>query len=471
MTKPPPKPDPTELIRTLHERPQMPLAEWLRAPAHVHYKAYRMSDPPAQRPASRQEFVAMLDAYQVPSEARVVRDGFGYGVKVALSGDRLIIVWQGHTEYYSYQMWHVPPRHHAQVAFGPITFPEYRLPQVTLGTEVCRLDIVLSTDPMPEHDALREELPGTMIYGSRLLDAETSVVTTFTHDQYGRERYRVSLGGNRTRASHLKDIVDGLLRIETYYHLLLMQKPLFSAAIDRVYQFEQVHMKQREIITSHIGRAGSAVLERWLNGLTQDLLKTNRLAGTLHFELSASLPYDRIVHTTLAALDERPMETYRPISDYVLSGVTGVAEGYQQLLKRIDTLRSGFEGIISIIRARVDLMLEAQNLELLRSVDRTTKSQVILQHTVEGLSVIVIAYYLSGLANYIFKGLYEMGVIKNPGVASAVFVPIAIALAFFISSMSRKYLQRKLGGEGGHGVEQKPTTAPEAGAQAPTESA
>ena len=37
-------------------------------------------------------------------------------------------------------------------------------------------------------------------------------------------------------------------------------------------------------------------------------------------------------------LTEKPLDAYRPVSDYVLSGITGVAEGYQQLLKRIDTL-------------------------------------------------------------------------------------------------------------------------------------
>ena len=37
------------LIKKLHERPHVPLADWLRAPAHVHYKAFRMADPPAQR--------------------------------------------------------------------------------------------------------------------------------------------------------------------------------------------------------------------------------------------------------------------------------------------------------------------------------------------------------------------------------------------------------------------------------------
>ncbi len=441
------KPETGELIRKLHERPQMPLAEWLQAPAHVHYKAFRMSDPPVQRPASRDEFRSLLEAFKVSADAMVLHDAFGYGVKTAATGDRLIVIWQAHTEYYSYQIWHVPSDHAGGVTFGPMTFPDYRFPVTPLGAEVCRLDILLMAEPLPGSESLRKQFPGPVMYGSRILDEETALVTSFTPDEYGREHYWVSVGSARSSRSHLKDIVDAIVRIETYYHLLLMQKPLFSAAIDQAYKFEQVHLKQREIITGHIGHADSLTLQRWLNGLTQDLLKTTRLAGKLHFELSASVPYDKIVHRTLAALDERTLPLYRPMSDYILSGITGVAEGYQQLLKRIDTLRSGFEGIISIIRARVDLMLQAQNLTLLASVDKTTKSQAILQHTVEGLSVIVIAYYLSGLMVYIFKGLQEMGWLRNANIAAALFVPLAISLAFLIMNFSRKYLRKKLSGE------------------------
>ena len=441
------KPDAGELIRKLHERPQMPLAEWLQAPAHVHYKAFRMTDPPVQRPASREEFLSLLKAFAVSTEEMVVQEAFGYGVKTAGTGDRLIVIWQAHTEYYSYQIWHVPSSRTAGVVFGPMTFPDYRFPLTPLGAEVCHLDIVLMSDPLPDSEALRPHFPGPVMYGSRILDEETSLVTSFTPDEYGREHYWVSVGSVQGSRSHLKDIVDAIVRIETYYHLLLMQKPLFSAAIDQAYKFEQVHLKQREIITEHIGHADSQTLQRWLNGLTQDLLKTTRLSGRLHFELSSSLPYDKIVQRTLASLNERPLPLYRPMSDFVFSGITGVAEGYQQLLKRIDTLRSGFEGVISIIRARVDLMLQSQNLTLLGSVDKTTKSQAILQHTVEGLSVIVIAYYLSGLAGYVFKGLHEMGWLRNAEIAAALFVPLAVGLAFFITSFSRKHLHKKLSGE------------------------
>lgn len=450
------KPDTGELMRKLHERPQMPLAEWLRAPAHVHYKAFRMTDPPVQRPASRDEFRSLLETFKVPTDAMVIHDTFGYGVKTAATGDRLIVIWQAHTEYYSYQIWHIPSDHAGGVAFGPMTFPQYRFPNTPLGAEVCRLDILLLIEPLQASEVLRPQFPGPVMYGSRILDEETALVTSFTPDEYGRERYWVSVGAGRPGRSHLNDIVDAIVRIETYYHLLIMQKPLFTAAIDQVYKFEQVHLKQQEIITGHIGHADSQSLQRWLNGLTQDLLKTTRLSSRLHFELSASVPYDKIVHRTLASLDERTLSLYRPMSDFVLSGITGVAEGNQQLLKRIDTLRSGFEGTISIIRTRVDLMLQAQNLTLLVSVDKTTKSQAILQYTVEGLSVIVIAYYLSGLMSYIFKGLHEMGWLRSADIAAALFVPLSLGIALGITILGRKLLRRKFSSESMPAASEKP---------------
>lgn len=441
------RPSTDAMLRKLHEQPQIPLIDWLRVPAHVHYKAFRMADPPTQRPQSRSEFQSLLETLKIAGETVVLRDAFGYGVKEAESGDRLILIWQAHTEYYSYQVWHLPPPGNSDLVFGPLTFPAYRFPNTPLGTEVCRLDILLSAEAPSSREGMRALFPGPVLYGSRILNEHTTVITSFTPDRQGRERYWVTAGPSWSNSSHLKDIVDAIVWIETYYHLLLMQKPLFSAAIDQVYKFEQVHLQQREIITGHIGHADSQTLQRWMNSLTQDLLKTNRMAGKLHFELSSSTPYDKIVHATLASLAEKPLESYRPISDYVLGGITGVAEGYQQLLKRIDTLRNGFEGIIAIIRTRVDLIVEAQNLALLQSVDKTTKSQVILQHTVEGLSVIVIAYYLAGLAGYVFKGFQEIGWLANANLASAVFVPVAIGLAFAVTTFSKKYLHKKLAGE------------------------
>jgi uncharacterized membrane-anchored protein len=59
----------------------------------------------------------------------------------------------------------------------------------------------------------------------------------------------------------------------------------------------------------------------------------------------------------------------------------------------------------------------------------------------------VIAYYLAGLAGYVFKGISELGWLSNANLASAIFVPVAVGLAFLITTFSKKYLHKKLEGK------------------------
>ena len=77
-------------------------------------------------------------------------------------------------------------------------------------------------------------------------------------------------------------------------------------------------------------------------------------------------------------------------------------------------------------------------------MDHTTRSQAILQHTVEGLSIIVISYYLSGLGGYLFKGLHELGWLHSPSAWTAAFVPLAIGLSFALATLTRKAIHKRL---------------------------
>ena len=159
------------------------------------------------------------------------------------------------------------------------------------------LDILVARAPQSSVEHVRRLMPGTAIYGSRVFGEEMAVTTSFTPDEHGRERYFIT-APSPTPMLHVKQLVETIVKIETYYHLILMQKPMFSSAVDQVYRFEQLHLKQREIITSQLAAAGSTLLQHWLNALTEDVMKVNRLAGLLQFELSAAVPYDKIVHAS-----------------------------------------------------------------------------------------------------------------------------------------------------------------------------
>ncbi len=402
-----------------------------------------MSDPPAQRPQSRVEFQHLLQCLEVPDSDSDVSEKFGYGVLHAVSGDRLILVWEAHTEYYSYRVWHIPHEPTAPLDFGPLTFPEFQFPFCPLGTRVNALDILIRPVSIPPTAELRARIPGRHLYASRIFGKEISVATSFTPDALARERYLTSSTSPEALLQQLAQLVDTFANLENYYHLILLPFPEFSLAVDQIHDFEQRHLKQRQLITTQLNKATSETLLDWVTVLTEDFMNVSRLAEAMRYKLSAAAPYDAIVRANLQTLQERPLAPFRPLSSYVLSRISGVAGGYHQFLRRIDALQSDFEATIAVIRTRVDFLLQDQNVNLLTSVDKTTKSQAILQHTVEGLSVIVISYYLSGLANYIFKAIQGLGWIGDADFATALFVPVSIVISVTSIMVGRKVINKR----------------------------
>ncbi len=429
-------------IQRLHVRPKKYLEEWLDFPAHVHHAAYRMADPPRDRPRSRQEFLQVLSRLAMPEASCAVAEKFGYGTRVEENGDRLIIVWEAHTEYYSYQIWHIPDDKALPLEFGQIKIPGFTFPLTPSGTPISALDLIFSQERDVTPELIRALLPGRSVYGSRVFGGEIAVVTSFTPDDQARERYLIFSSDPKALLAHLGQVTDAVVTVESYYHLLLLPFAEFSRALDRIHELEQHHLRQRETITAQLRTSNADLLQEWVNKLTEDFLEVSRFAEAMRVRLSASAPYNAIVHATVRALQEKPVAPFLLLSDYVLGGISGVADGYQQLIRRIEAVEADFESIISVIRTRVTLVQQEQNLRLLSSVDKTTKSQAILQRTVEGLSVIVIAYYMTGLVGFLLKAAQELGWIANAAVATGLFVPVSVGASFLLIYFGRKVLYK-----------------------------
>ncbi len=437
-------------LRHLHEPTKRYLEEWFDVPAHIHHVAHRMANPPLDRPQSRLEFQQLLQCFDIPEEHTVIHEKFGHGAKIAPNGDRLLVTWEAHTEYYSYQVWHMPDDKLKPLAFGPLTFPNYAMPLSPLGIQVNALDILVLPHTSLTVEEVKNTIPGPQLYGCRIFGHDISVMTTFTPDDYQRERYLVMSPSFDVLLNQLARTIDTLVAIENYTHLILLPLQVFAQSIDQVHQYEQRHLYQRGLVTKEIGTSTPEKLQHWLTVMTQDFMNVSRLAESMRFKLSASVPYERIIRSNLASLQEQPVPGTRQISEYIDGKTIGVADGYQQLIKRINALVNDFQGSIAVIRTKVELQLQDQNLalqdqnlKLLQSVDKTTRRQAILQHTVEGLSVIVISYYLSGLGSYVFKAMEKLGWIEDYDMASGIFVPIALGLSFLFISVGRKIIYKR----------------------------
>jgi uncharacterized membrane-anchored protein len=104
----------------------------------------------------------------------------------------------------------------------------------------------------------------------------------------------------------------------------------------------------------------------------------------------------------------------------------------------------------NLLRTRVDVELEQQNQELLKSMNARTQLQLRLQATVEGLSVAAITYYVVSLFGYFAKAAHDSGVLPvEPTVTTALFVPVAaLAIWWTIRSIRKKHI----GDEGSTGT-------------------
>lgn len=406
-----------------------------------------MANPPLDRPQSRQEFQHLLQCLDVPEEHTVIHEKFGHGAKVASNGDRLLVTWEAHTEYYSYQVWHMPDDKLKPLAFGPLKFPDYVMPLSPLGIQVNALDILVLPHTTLGIEEVKNTIPGPQLYGSRIFGQDISVMTTFTPDEYKRERYLIFSPSFDVLLTHVARTIDTLVAVENYTHLILFPFQAFTQAVDQVQQYEQRHLYQRGVITAEIETATAPTLQHWLTMMTQDFMKVSRMAESMRYKLSASVPYDRIIRANLALLHEQTLKGCRQLSEYVDGKTIGVADGYQQFVRRINALVNDFQGSIAVIRTKVELQLQDQNLalenqilKLLRSMDKTTRRQAILQHTVEGLSVIVISYYLSGLGSYVFKAMAALGWIDDHDLFSGLFVPVSLGIAFGLILVGRKLI-------------------------------
>jgi uncharacterized membrane-anchored protein len=92
----------------------------------------------------------------------------------------------------------------------------------------------------------------------------------------------------------------------------------------------------------------------------------------------------------------------------------------------------------NLLRTRVDVEMERQNRDLLKSMNDRTRLQLRLQATVEGLSVAAISYYVVGLFGHLVKGLHDEGVPVDISLATALFVPVAVLAIWFVVRRIRR---------------------------------
>jgi len=184
------------------------------------------------------------------------------------------------------------------------------------------------------------------------------------------------------------------------------------------------------IITQALADHHDVDEKKLLAQLTNIAARIEAFRANATFRFSATRAYHRLVLTRLEELKEDELSGHLTLTEFMTRRLTPAVKTCEAVSERLEDLSKRVDRASDMMRTRVELAIQSQNQQLLSSMDRRSKIQLMMQHTVEGFSVVAITYYLIGLLKLILDSIYEAGFIFNKSLALGVAIPATLALVY-----------------------------------------
>lgn len=180
-----------------------------------------------------------------------------------------------------------------------------------------------------------------------------------------------------------------------------------------------------------------------LDALCAMSLELGAIASDSRYRLSATAAYARLVDERLATLAPVAIPGFASLADFTQRRFHPAIRTCETVVRRQQELAERSAQLTSLLRTRIETRIEDQNAQLLKSLESATRTQLRLQHLVEGFSTVAITYYAVSLLAYLSGGLSLFGVhVEHDLFAAMVIVPVFIMLYV--------YLRRERSRLGGH---------------------
>ena len=160
------------------------------------------------------------------------------------------------------------------------------------------------------------------------------------------------------------------------------------------------------------------------------------------FRLSATAAYAEVAADRLASLNVQPVANYQSLTDFTERRLVPASRTCSVFRQRLNHIAERISGVMHTLDVRIDSRIKSQNLQLMRSMERSTQLQLRLQTLVEGLSVIAAAYYLVGLIAYVSKSIaaFPSGS-KGDLFIGAITLPVVLLIYLFVRHLRHKVLK------------------------------
>lgn len=291
------------------------------------------------------------------------------------------------------------------------------------GTVISAFHLSVADSEVSDEDMIpqvKKHFEGMRMVGSSPQQGDARVWTSFRLHSDGFGRFLIY--NKRMSDSQLGRLSQRLMEIETYRLMTLLALPEARQCAPELARMDQ----QLAQLTQRLSEGGSIDEKAILSELTDMAARVEDYRAHTTFRFAATDAYHELVLTRLDELREDEVSGHLTLSEFMTRRLTPAVRTCQSVGLRLEDMSKRIDRVSDMMRTRVELSIQAQNQELLASMDRRSKIQLMMQHTVEGLSVAAISYYSIGLIKLMLDAAYDSGLSFNKHLTLGIAVPLVI---------------------------------------------
>lgn len=366
---------------------------------------------------------------------------------IALTLGDCKLKWERHTEYSRYviavENGCDPPFSTPAIAALPEEWVAQLPGKVMYAghVEVKALDAISAgaCEPQDLVQLSRASFDDRPLVGSVIAGGLGVTLTDFRIDEGGFSR--ILLIDRGMTAPQIGRAVQALLEIDTYRLLALLAFPVARDLSPLLARDE----RELSEIANLLVKADKSIEPVLLDRLTTLQAHIERYEADHQYRFGAAAAYYAIVERRIAQLREERLGSLQTLQEFMERRLAPAMNTCTAAMGRLESLSQRVARATQLLSTRVGITREGQNQQLLETMNQRAAAQFRLQGTVEGLSVAAVTYYIVGLVNYLAKGLADAGVAIDPGIATAVSIPlVAVLIAFGIRKI-RRAVERQVG--------------------------
>lgn len=237
-----------------------------------------------------------------------------------------------------------------------------------------------------------------------------------------------SLDGRR-----LGRMVRRLLEIETYRMMASLTLPIAKSLGAELKQFDTELLELSDQNTQASVQDAKELLTR-ITDLSARVLQTT---ARTRLRFSATQAYAQLVFERLSELRESRTGDCQQLGVFIERRFRPTVRYCASTDQRLSRISSAIVHLSELLQARVQVEMEEQNAQILKSLSTRADTQIKIQRAVEGLSIIAISYYLFSLLKLLYAGILVLGADISPRSAVIVGTPIAALLIAVIAHRIR----------------------------------